>query len=312
MKALQVGILILLVVVAGLLYMNLSRKAPEVPPAGVETAAVPASPEAGEPQDPVTNAPSPQAPQPTATTAPPAPRRPSPAPVRAQQAPPSTPAPGTEAAPPAASQPAPATQPVQTEPPARAVLTPPSGTQQEPPAAPSPRQVTIPAGTLLTVRLNETLSTEKNQPGDRFTATLDQPLIVDGLVLAERGARVEGRVLEIEQAGRVRGLASLKVHLVRLHTADGQAVTITTQPFSKTAEATKGEDATKIGIGAAVGAAVGAIAGGGRGAAIGAGVGGAAGTGTVLATRGKPAVLASETRLSFRLQEPVTLVEKLK
>jgi hypothetical protein len=57
---------------------------------------------------------------------------------------------------------------------------------------------------------------------------------------------------------------------------------------------------------------VGAIAGGGKGAAIGAGIGGAAGTGTVVATRGKPAVLASETRLSFRLQEPVTVVEKLK
>jgi len=172
--------------------------------------------------------------------------------------------------------------------------------------------VTVPAGTLLTVRLGETVSSEKNRPGDTFTATLDQPLVVEGFVLAERGARVQGRVLEAEQAGRVRGLASLKVHLVRLHTADGQEVEIRTEPFAKTSQPSTGDDAKKIGVGAAIGAAIGAIAGGGRGAAIGAGVGGAAGTGTVMATRGKPAVLASETRLTFRLQEPVTLVEKLK
>lgn len=313
MKAVQVAIVVLLVVVAGLLYMNLRSKAPETPqaPAPPESVTGPASPEASAPA--AASQPVEAAPSPAQTAAPAAPKRPSPAPVRAQQSPPSSPGPAPEAAPPASTQPAPVTQPVQAEPPqARTVLTPPSGTQQEPAPAPTPRKVTIPAGTVITVRLNETLSSEKNQPGDRFTATLDQPLIVEGLVLAERGARVEGRVLEVEQAGRVRGLASLKVHLVRLHTADGQDVTISTQPFSKTAEASKGEDAKKIGIGAAVGAAIGAIAGGGRGAAIGAGVGGAAGTGTVLATRGKPAVLPSETRLSFRLQEPVTVVEKLK
>ena len=62
--------------------------------------------------------------------------------------------------------------------------------------------------------------------------------------------------------------------------------------------------------GAAGGAAIGAIAGGGKGAAIGAGAGGAAGAGTVLATRGKPAALPSETRITFRLAAPVTLTER--
>jgi hypothetical protein len=62
-----------------------------------------------------------------------------------------------------------------------------------------------------------------------------------------------------------------------------------------------------VGIGAGVGAAIGAIAGGGKGAAIGAGAGGAAGTGTVLATRGDPAVLPSESLITFKLQAPVTV-----
>jgi hypothetical protein len=69
-------------------------------------------------------------------------------------------------------------------------------------------------------------------------------------------------------------------------------------------------DAAKVGGAAAVGAVIGGIAGGGKGAAIGAGVGGGAGAGDVLLTRGKPATLPSETRLSFRLRTPVTITEK--
>jgi hypothetical protein len=76
-------------------------------------------------------------------------------------------------------------------------------------------------------------------------------------------------------------------------------------------EETKGDDAKKVGIGAGVGAIIGAIAGGGKGAAIGAGVGAGAGGGAVAATRGKPAEIASETRLTFRLLDPVEVVEKL-
>ena len=59
-----------------------------------------------------------------------------------------------------------------------------------------------------------------------------------------------------------------------------------------------------------LGAAIGAIAGGGKGAAIGAGVGGAAGTGAVLTSRGQAAEVPPETRMSFRLREPITLTEK--
>lgn len=314
-KVVQIAILILLVVVAGLLYVVYRGQhvQPQTEPGASQTAA---APEAAQPAAPV----QPQAaPPPAATPASePAPASPRPSPTPKRSAPVQTaaqtrPAEGVPAT--AAAQPPSAVAAQQEEPPAaagRVPLNPPSGTAAAPPAPPAPRKVTVPAGTLLTVRLTETISTEKNQPGDTFTATLDQPLIVEGLVLAERGARVQGRVLEIERAGRVRGLASLKIHLVRLHTADGQDVEIQTEPFGKTAEATTREDALKVGAGAAIGAAIGAIAGGGKGAAVGAGAGGAAGTGTVLATRGKPAVLASETRLSFRLQEPVTLVERVR
>jgi hypothetical protein len=66
----------------------------------------------------------------------------------------------------------------------------------------------------------------------------------------------------------------------------------------------------KVGAVTAIGAAIGAIAGGGKGAAIGAATGGAAGTGGVLATRGKSTTLPSETRISFRLRNAVTITER--
>jgi len=175
-----------------------------------------------------------------------------------------------------------------------------------------PRTITIPAGTIVSVRLDEALSSERNQPGDSFRALIDQPLVVDGLVIAERGARVTGKIVEAERAGRVKGVSKLAIELTQLNTSDGQRVKLRTEPFSKVGETSKKSDATKIGAAAAIGAAIGAIAGGGKGAAIGAGAGGAAGTGGVMATRGKDAELPIETRLTFHLSEPVNLTEKLR
>jgi hypothetical protein len=170
--------------------------------------------------------------------------------------------------------------------------------------------VTLNAGLLIPVRLVDGLSAERNLPGDRFAGTLDRELVVGGFVIAERGARVEGRVTGSQLGGRVSGVSTLAVELTRLHTSDGQNVAIRTDAFERRAEASHLQDAEKIGAGAAIGAAIGAIAGGGKGAAIGAGAGGAAGAGTVLLTRGRPATLPSETRINFRLNFPVTLTER--
>jgi hypothetical protein len=221
-----------------------------------------------------------------------------------QPAAPLTPAPAPPA--PVVEQPAP--QPV---PPAR--IEPENATPAPPPPAPpEPHRVTLNAGILIPVRLVDGLSTERNLPGDSFAATLDKELVADGFVIAERGARVEGRVVSSDKGGRVRGVSSLAVELVRLHTSDGQTVAIQTDGFERRAEETHRQDAEKVGAGAAIGAVIGAIAGGGKGAAIGAGVGGGAGAGTVMATRGNAATLPSETRVTFRLKAPVTITEKLR
>ncbi|MBX9604145.1 MAG: hypothetical protein K2X35_24290 [Bryobacteraceae bacterium] len=220
----------------------------------------------------------------------------SPAPVVEKPSPVASQAPVTPA--PVIPAPAPAPEPVRSEP--------------APPPARVPATVTIPAGTLLNVRLNETISTERNSAGDAFFGELDQELVVNGFVIAEKGARVEGKIVSATPAGRVKGVSQISLELLRMKTSDGQLVEIRTAAFEKQGDTSRKEDAMKVGTGAAIGAAIGAIAGRGRGAAIGAAAGSAAGGGLVLATRGKPAELGVETRISFRLEQPVTLTEKIK
>jgi len=187
---------------------------------------------------------------------------------------------------------------------------PPEDKRPEPPKR-TPKTVTIPAGTLLAVRIDQALSTDRNKAGDSFAASLDQPLVVDGMVIAERGARVEGRVTEADPGGRVSGLSQMALQLIRLNTSDGQKVNVSTESFTKQAASERKKDAVKVGAAAGIGAAIGAIAGGGKGAAVGAAVGGAAGTGGVMATRGGPAQVPAETRLSFRLREALTLTQRI-
>ena len=186
----------------------------------------------------------------------------------------------------------------------------PSGPPPEPPKR-TPKTVTIPAGTSLTVRIDQPLNSERSKSGDTFAASLDQPLIIDGAVIAERGAKVEGKVVQSDPGGRVSGLAQLQLQLVRLNTSDGQRVNIMTESFSKQAQSEKKKDAAKVGAAAGIGAAIGAIAGGGKGAGLGAIIGGAAGTGGVMATRGAAAQIPAETRLTFHLRDAITLTEKI-
>ena len=178
--------------------------------------------------------------------------------------------------------------------------------QPAPPPPPPTRVVTVPAGTVVTVRLVDGVSSRHNRPGDIFQGTLEEPLAAEGLVVAERNANVFGRVVDTQKSGRVSGRAEMALELDRLQTVGGE-VRIASDTMIRRADASKGKDAAKVGIMAGVGAAIGAIAGGRKGAGVGAAAGGAAGTGTVLATRGKPVEFPPESRLTFRLRAPITV-----
>jgi BON domain len=192
--------------------------------------------------------------------------------------------------------------------PAPAAPPPPVPDESTPPLPPPPvpEQHTIPAGTTLSVRLIDSLDSSRNQVGDTFRATLYAPLRRDGEVVVPAGTDVEGRVVEVANAGRFSGHSELKLALTRLN-LHGHVYALNTEDYSRTTAGRGKGTAETVGGGAALGAIIGAIAGGGRGAAIGTLAGAGAGGVARGARRAKAITFPSETVLSFRLQEPVTV-----
>jgi hypothetical protein len=169
-----------------------------------------------------------------------------------------------------------------------------------------PERITIPAGTFITVRVDQFLSSDKNQKGDGFSATLSRPLVADGFVIARRGQTLGGQVTEAVKAGRVKGVSHLAVQLNSLTLADGQQLPIESTLDSFKGPTSNGRDAAAMGVTTGTGAAIGAAAAGGVGAGIGAGAGLIASTIGVLVTRGRPTEIFPESQLTFRLAKPVT------
>ncbi|WP_180540330.1 hypothetical protein [Nevskia soli] len=176
------------------------------------------------------------------------------------------------------------------------------------PAPPLPATLNLPAGKYLTVRMNSFLTTDRNQPGDAFTASLVEPLVIDGFVVAHRGQIVNGRVVDVKKAGRVAGTSSMRVELTELLLADGQQLPIHTQLVYRQGPTSVGRDASAIGGTTALGAIVGAAATGtGFGAGMGAIGGAVVGTIGVLVTRGRPTVIHPESVLTFRIEQPLAI-----
>jgi type IV secretion system protein VirB10 len=177
--------------------------------------------------------------------------------------------------------------------------------QEAPP--PLPENLTLAAGTWITIRVDEPLSSDRNHAGDAFTATLVQPLVVNGFVVARRGQTVGGRVAEAAKAGRAKGTSRLGLEINEVSLVDGQQLPVKTQLISRRGDTSVGRDVAVIGTTTGVGAAVGAAAEGGTGAGIGALAGAAASTIGVLTTRGKPTVVYPEMVLTFRVEAPLNI-----
>jgi hypothetical protein len=149
------------------------------------------------------------------------------------------------------------------------------------------REYTIPSGTTVSVKLGNPISSATSRVEDPIQATLAKSISVDGREVLPAGSTVRGVVSAVEGSGKVRGLARIAVRFTSVAAAGRDDRYDIEATYAETAETTKGEDATKIGIGAGAGAAIGALLGGKGGAAKGAAIGGGAGTATVLATKGE-------------------------
>jgi hypothetical protein len=203
--------------------------------------------------------------------------------------------------------PATVSQPVQTADTAQPTP-PPAAPPAAPPAPPKPtvKDVTLPAGTVVPIRITETLDSKTAQPNDVFHGALAGDLGIQGVIAIPHGTAVMGRVIDAREAAHFKGSALLSIELTQLQ-LNGQRITLVTDSFSKQGAGRGKDTAVKAGGGAALGAIIGALAGGGKGAAIGSVAGGAAGTGVNAATRGQQAVIPTETLINFQLQSPITV-----
>ena len=170
----------------------------------------------------------------------------------------------------------------------------------------TPAFVTIPAGTHISVRTIDAIDSTQNRVGDRFEASLEEPLFVDGNEIVSKDAGVHGRLAESKESGTFTGRSQLRLELTSL-VVNGQTVPIVTGEYELTGKS-RGTSTAKRSIGgAAVGSVIGALAGGGKGAAIGAGVGAGAGAASETITKGAQVKVPSETLIEFTLQQDVSI-----
>lgn len=187
----------------------------------------------------------------------------------------------TAPAPPPAPPPAPATPP--------------------PSAAAQSSMITIPAGTVIEVRMIDSVDSSTNQVGDQFHASLENDLLVNNVVVAPKGADVYGKLEQVQSAGKIQGQSQLQLGLTGIR-INGMIVPIATGDYDVAGSSRSKQSAERIGGGAVLGAVIGAIAGGGKGAAAGAAIGGGAGTAVQVLTKGQQVRVPSETVLDFTLQ----------
>jgi hypothetical protein len=175
-----------------------------------------------------------------------------------------------------------------------------------PPPPPPPEPIVIPSGTVLTVRLQQALSSKTNTEGDPFNATLAQPLTVKGKTVVPSGSSVSGVVTEAHKAGRFKGGATLDIALNSL-TINATTYRLTTMTMAQTSKGKGKRTAAMTGGGAGGGALIGGLAGGGKGAAIGALVGAGAGVMGSAFTGNRDIEMPAESAVSFQLTKSLKL-----
>lgn len=176
-------------------------------------------------------------------------------------------------------------------------------------AAAAPKPVVVKAGNRIVVTADEAVSSKTSNAGDRFAASLAEPVVVGDRVVIPKGSKATGTVIDAKSAGKFKGNAAITVSL-RSVTVHGEEYRVKTTQVTQAGKGRGKRTAVGAGGGAAVGAIIGALAGGGKGAAIGAGAGAGAGTAGAAFTGDKDITIAPETRLTFQLEQPLEVVKK--
>ena len=178
-------------------------------------------------------------------------------------------------------------------------------------AAPRPasRSIVVPADTVITVVTDEALSSKTSTSGQRFQATVESPVEIDGKVIIAKGAHATGMVKDAKPAGRFKGGSALELTLISVE-AEGKDYEVQTSSPTLTHKGKGKRTAALTGGGAAGGALIGGLAGGGKGALIGGLIGAAAGAGGSAFTGKADVVIPAESGLSFKLVQPLEVKAK--
>jgi hypothetical protein len=179
------------------------------------------------------------------------------------------------------------------------------------PPAPQFEELIVPAASVIGLRVETPVSSERAQIEDRVEARVTRDVTVDGRVVIPSGARAVGSVTSVDKGGKIKERARLGVRFHTLVLADGTEVPIRTEAIFREGESPAGESSRKIGGAAIGGAILGAIMGGKKGAVVGGATGAAGGTAAVMAGDRNAATLPAGTIVTVRLTAPVTIeVEK--
>jgi len=173
-------------------------------------------------------------------------------------------------------------------------------------ATQSKQKITVPAGMRILIRVIDSIDTNKQKTGDRFTASLETNLQAEDVVVAPRGSTVHGRLVQASSAGKMSGSSQLTLELTDI-VINGTAYPLLTSTYEIKGKGEGKKTAGKVVGGAGLGALIGGIAGGGAGAGIGALVGAAGGTAIAASKKGQQLQIPSESLLEFRLEQPVKL-----
>jgi hypothetical protein len=172
--------------------------------------------------------------------------------------------------------------------------------------APAPAPIVVPRGTSIEIVLDQPLSSKTSTEGQSFSATVVDPVVVDGQVVIPKHAHARGTVTSVKSAGRFKGASELGLALRHIE-INGQRYEIaaSTPELSKKGKGKR--TGALIGGGAGGGALIGGLAGGGKGALIGGLIGAGAGTGGAAFTGNRDVTLPAETALTFRLVKPLEI-----
>ncbi len=170
----------------------------------------------------------------------------------------------------------------------------------------APKPIVVDAGTDITVTADQAVSSKTNNSGDHFEASIAEPVVVGDKVVIPKGAKAVGTVTDAKSAGRFKGNAAITITLSSVM-VDGTEYEVKTSDVTEASKGRGTRTAEGAGGGAVVGALIGALAGHGKGAAIGAAAGAGAGTAGAAMTGERDVTIAAETRLHFKLQEPLEI-----